>query len=415
MRIWFVEIGEPLPFLREQRLLRYGELTRVLARRRHEVTWWACDFSHQTKAFVGEPNARVHDGGVEIVLVHGTGYQRNAGPGRLRHVAVHARNLARLIEKAPVPDVIVSAMPTIEASLVMTEFARRHGVPIIIDVRDEWPEDYVRWLPKPLRPLGRLALAGKFRDLRRVCAGATSLTSVTLQQQRYGLRHAGRGVRATDAVFYTGARRASFPVDQVATRVRAWRDRGIRPEHFVCVFTGTMSPSRPMEATIDAVRRLASRIPIRLILAGKGDREASYRARAEGCPEIIFAGWVDAVEMAALGEIADALLAPYSQEYGFSMPTKIFDYMASGRPLVSSCPGEAAELIAREAVGVQIDQDDAADIEAALLRLFENPHERSAMGTRARRVFEREFALENILERYADHIEQIAGGERRAA
>jgi hypothetical protein len=58
--------------------------------------------------------------------------------------------------------------------------------------------------------------------------------------------------------------------------------------------------------------------------------------------------------MAALNEIADVLVAPYSAEYGFSLPTKIFDYMAAGRPLLSSCPGEAEELIRRERIGIQI-------------------------------------------------------------
>jgi glycosyltransferase involved in cell wall biosynthesis len=408
VHIWFVEIGEPLPFQQGQRLLRYGELTRVLARRGHEVTWWASDFSHQTRDFVGEPNSRVDSDGVTLVLVHGTGYRRNTGLGRLRHVAVHARNLARLIGREQLPDVIVTAMPTIEASLVVANFACKHDIPVIVDIRDEWPEDYVRWLPRPLRGIGRLALSGKFRDLRRVCRIAASLSSVTERQLAYGLKHARRAVGPTDAVFHTGARLAHLPSELVAARVSAWRARGLGSDDFICVFTGTMSHSRPLEATIRAVKKLALRIPLKLVLAGRGDLEGRYRAMSVDCPNIVFAGWVDAVDMAALNEIADVLLAPYSPHYGFSMPTKIFDYLAAGRPLVSSCPGEAEALLARERVGVQIRVDDAAGIESALFGLFENPAERQDMGARARAVFEREFALENILERFGDHIERIA-------
>jgi hypothetical protein len=149
MRIWFVELGEPLPFLHQQRLLRYGEFTKLLARRGHHVTWWACDFSHQTKTFVGEPNARVvSDGGVEIVLAHGPGYRRNVGLGRIRHLKGHAKSLKQLIAREPPPDIIVSAMPTVESCEVIMAYAKQHGVPVIVDIRDEWPEDYVRWLPK---------------------------------------------------------------------------------------------------------------------------------------------------------------------------------------------------------------------------------------------------------------------------
>lgn len=408
MRIWFVELGEPLPFQTGQRLLRYGELTKVLANRGHEVTWWACDFSHQTREYIGAPNARVEWDGISVVLVHGTGYFRNTGVGRLRHVAVHASNLARLIEGESRPDIIITAMPTIEASLVASRYARTHDVPLIVDVRDEWPEDYVRWLPRFLQPLGRLALAPKFGDLRRVCRSAISLSAVTERQLSYGLSFAGRDRQVGDAVFPTGARRTPFDSDRIAERVAVWRARGLLPDDFVCVFTGTMSASRRLDAILEAVRSLSTRLPIRLVLAGKGDRERQYKAEAAGAPNIIFAGWIDALEMAALNEIADVLLAPYSPDFGFSLPTKIFDYLAAGRPLLSSCPGEAALLLAKERFGMQFSIDDAEGVAQALVYLHDNPAERAQMGARARALFEREFALENILERYANHIERTA-------
>ena len=415
MRVWFVELGEPLPIQSGQRLLRYGELTQVLARRGHEVVWWACNFSHQTLDFIGPPNSRVACGGVEIVLVGGTGYRKNVGFARLLHISEHARNLERQVQGEPLPDVIVTAMLTVEACDVVTAFALPRGVPVIVDVRDEWPEDYVRWLPRPLRPFGRLALASKFGALRRVCRRAASLTAVTERQLAYGLQHADRPRGHNDAIFHTGARRARIDGDLVATQVAVLRAQGLSEHDFICVFTGTMSPSRPLDSTIAAVKRLSGRIPIKLVIAGKGDCEQRYREQAAGCPAVIFAGWVDAVRMAALNEIADVLLAPYSAEYGFSLPTKIFDYMAAGRPMLSSCPGEAEELVRRERIGVQIRADSAAEIEKALADLHGDPESRRAMGRRARELFEHEYALESILERYADHIERIAMTGRRAA
>ncbi|MEO8464172.1 MAG: glycosyltransferase family 4 protein [Gammaproteobacteria bacterium] len=415
MRVWFVELGEPLPIQTGQRLLRYGELTRVVARRGHQVVWWACNFSHQTLDFVGVPNTRVNCDGVEIVLVGGTGYRKNVSLARLRHVSEHARNLAKQIGAEPLPDVIVTAIPTIEACEVISAFASARRIPVVIDVRDEWPEDYIRWLPRALRPLGRLALAGKFAALQKVCKTATAMTAVTERQLAYGLEHAGRPRRVTDAVFHTGARSTRPDGGAVAARVAVLRSQGLSDSDFICVFTGTLSPSRPLEATIAAVKNLSGRLPVKLVIAGKGDLEQRYRKQAAACPDIVFVGWVDAVGMGALNEIADVLVAPYSAEYGFSLPTKIFDYMAAGRPLLSSCPGEAEELIRRERIGVQIRAEDAAGIEAALQALHDDPEARRAMGRRARELFEREFAIEAILERYADYIERIAVTEKGRA
>jgi glycosyltransferase involved in cell wall biosynthesis len=408
MHIWFVELGEPLPFQREQRLLRYGEFTRLLARRGHRITWWASDFSHQTKTFVGEPNSHVQADGVDIVLVHGPGYRRNVGLARIRHLKVYARNLRQLTASEPPPDIIVSAMPTIEACEAILDYARGHGVPVLVDIRDEWPEDYVRWLPSRLQPLGRLALSASFAALRRVCRNATALSAVSERQLEYGVAASGRARSADDRVFHTGARDASYPAPELASAVAAWRKAGISPERFVCSFSGTLSPSRPLGPIIDAVKRLSNRIPITLVVAGRGDMEAEYRARAGRHPSVHFAGWIDGLAMASLFEISDVLLAPYRPDYGFSLPTKIFDYLAAGKPMISSCPGEAEKLLIEYSFGFQYRYDDSGAVEDALMVLYENPNVRVAMGKKARALFERDFAIDTILERYADHLEQIA-------
>lgn len=413
MHIWFVDQGEPLPF-QGMRLQRYGELTRVLANRGHKVTWWATDFSHAPRGYIGEPNTRMMCDGVEIVLVHGSGYKKNISLARMRHVKVHARSLARLITGEAPPDIVICGMPTIQAADLMARYGKQRGVPVIVDIRDEWPEDYVRWLPQVLRPFGRIALQSQFRALHRACANATALAAVTKVQLAYGLHHAGRGQGPDDAVFYTGARGTPLERSQVEAQKAKWRQSGLAESDLICVFTGSMSPLRPLDATIAAVKRLSRRIPIKLVLAGNGDREDAYRAQAADCPNVVFPGWIGAAEMAALNELADILLAPYKPNHGFSMPTKIFDYMAAGRPLLSSCPGEAEELMRREQIGIQIDEKDTDGIEKALLTLYEDPERRRRMGARARALFEESYSLEKIHQRYADQIERIAAKYGRA-
>ena len=409
MNIWVIELGEPLPLQPGQRLLRYGELTRVLARRGHRVTWWACDFSHQTRGFVGAPNARLDADGVEIVLVHGPGYRRNVGLGRLRHVAAHARNLAALVADQPPPDIVLTAMPTIEACEVAVSYGAKARVPVVVDIRDEWPEDYVRWLPPLLRGAGRLMLSTKFKALQRICKDAAALTSVTERQLAYGLARTARPRKPDDAVFHTGASNALPAPGALSGEIAHWHGEGLAEGDFVCAFAGTMAPSRPLSCLIDAVMRLRASTPIKLVVAGTGDLESQYRAQAGGSDAVIFSGWINAPRMQALFQIADVLVAPYSPDYGFSMPTKIFDYMAASRPLLSSCPGEAEELIRTERIGLQFKIDDRQNIEDALMTLYRDPETRLAMGSRARQVFESRFALEAILERYADYLEGMSG------
>jgi len=350
---------------------------------------------------------------IEFVLAHGGGYRRNVSLARMLHLKVHAWNLRRLMANAPAPDIIVSAMPTTEACLVALNYARRRGVPVVVDIRDEWPQDYLRWLSPALRPVGRLLLAPAFFALRKVCREAYALAAVSEHQLAYGLSAARRPPAARDRVFHTGARRVSHNSEIVAKEIETWRKSGLTEDRFVCSFSGTLSPSRPLGPVIDAVKRLSSRIPITLAIAGRGDREAEYRAHAAGHPAIRFEGWINAVQMAALFEVSDVLLAPYHADYGFSMPTKIFDYLAAGKAIVSSCPGEAEQLLKEKNCGLQYRYDDSAGLEAVLLKLYEDPQTCRALGQTARACFEREFALDLILERYADHLETLVSEIRQ--
>ena len=51
MKIWLVQIGEPLPIDEKgkERLFRTGILAKMMAEQGHKVTWWATDYSHQKK------------------------------------------------------------------------------------------------------------------------------------------------------------------------------------------------------------------------------------------------------------------------------------------------------------------------------------------------------------------------------
>jgi glycosyltransferase involved in cell wall biosynthesis len=408
VHVWLSEPGEPLPIREGQRLLRYGELSRHLVAAGHKVTWWACDFAHRDKSHIGEPGASHICNGVDIRLVHGPGYRRNVGLARLRHISAHARNLKKAIAGQLPPDIIVSGMPTMEASEVMVEFGRANSVPVVVDIRDEWPEDYIRWLPRGLRALGRVVLQPKFRQLERVCAGATALFGVTERQLHYGLAHGHRQRGEEDAVFYTGARVAALAPDRLLQLVAHWRAQDLAEDRFICLFAGTMSPSRPLGPIIEAAKRLAERSPILLVIAGNGDAEGEYRRLAAGHPAVRFVGWIDQESLAALMELSDVLMAPYDPGFGFSMPTKMFDYMAAGRPIVTSCPGEAHSLIEKFRFGVNYIFNDSRTVETALQELYSDGDRRRTMGAAARRLFDDQFNLDAIVRNYTKKLQAIA-------
>jgi glycosyltransferase involved in cell wall biosynthesis len=68
-----------------------------------------------------------------------------------------------------------------------------------------------------------------------------------------------------------------------------------------------------------------------------------------------------------------------------AMPTKFFEYMAAGLPVIASQTLEAyRDIVERHECGILVDPTDVGEIAAAMTRLFSDPVAATAMGARGR-------------------------------
>src|SRR5262249_33282091 len=153
MRIWVTEIGEPLPLESNARLLRYGQFTSRWAAAGHDVTWWTSGFSHFQRATIRDKDSEEMKNGVRLKIFAGPGYKRSVSLARIRHQAHFARRFQETIENETPPDLILTPIPTLEVAKVAMRYGKRHGVPVVVDIRDEWPEEFVRLVPSYLQPM----------------------------------------------------------------------------------------------------------------------------------------------------------------------------------------------------------------------------------------------------------------------
>ena len=161
MRVWLVTVGEPLPLdPGSPRLLRAGILAERLWERGHQVVWWTSAFDHTAKRHrcAGVKAIQLRER-YHLRLLHGPGYRRNVSLARLLdHRAVAHEFSRQAIAETP-PDIIVASFPTIELSAASTSYGLKRGIPIVLDVRDLWPDIFLNILPAWFRPFGQIALA----------------------------------------------------------------------------------------------------------------------------------------------------------------------------------------------------------------------------------------------------------------
>jgi len=187
------------------RPMRTGMLASELVERGHSIVWWSSTLSHQRKTLLYEKDTTLQvKPGFELSLIHAGRYQNNISLRRYFHDLLLARKFAKIAKEESVPDVTVSAFPTIDLAYQAVCYAKKNGVPIIVDVRNLWPDTFIDKTPKFLRPLARVFLIQDFLRTKEVFRNANSQTAISKGCLMWGLRYAERHENDNDKIFYTG-------------------------------------------------------------------------------------------------------------------------------------------------------------------------------------------------------------------
>ncbi len=411
LRIWLVCVGEPLPTdPGEERLLRVGVLARHLVERGHDVTWWTSTFdhSHKRQRFARNTTVAINPT-YRLKLLHGSGYRTNVS---LRRMVDHwkvARQFRSLAQAEAKPDLIFAATPTVELAAAASDFARRAGVPIIIDVRDLWPDVIRDALPRALRGIGGLALSGLERQSKNALAGATGITAVSPSYLKWALRSAGRAATERDRVIPLGY---PEPAESEPFEARAVLEAmGADPDKKILWFVGTFGHYYDLTTVIQAANLLRERghRDLQFVLSGAGHRDSEWRSQASGMENIVFTGWVKALQIAALQQTAWAGLAAYADNAPQSLPNKIFEYMAGGLPVLSSLGEDARELLERHDCGISYRAGDPTDLVRAVEALLGDERHHARMAQNAKDAYRQHYSASGVYSTLADFLEQTAG------
>lgn len=404
--VWILQTGEILPLRPEVKRLRSALLAQRLARRGHRVTWWASAFNHLRKEWEFPTDAEVWaDDGIRIRALRGVGYSGNLSPMRWLDYRKVASKFRLAAVKAPRPDVIIASMPGYDMADEAVRYARSREVPILVDIRDQWPESFVDPLPAMLRPLGLAALSSETRMMRRCLAGADGLVSMCESLLDWGLRQANRSRHADDRVFYLGGRPPSAAAQPQSKALAAALARA--KGRFLVAFIGTFARYHNPSVLIEAARHLRGE-GFHFIIAGDGELGPSI-ARAAGDLDCVdLPGWLDQSDIDALLVRASVGACPTdpSVERPF-FPNKVFAYLGAGLPVVSAFPGEIRSIIEGEGVGLHY--DGVEGLVAALRRIKGDGDGRRRMSAAARALFAKRFDAGEIYDMYATHAEVIAG------
>ena len=415
VRVWLIKIGESLPlFHPEDRQHRMGILARHLVDAGHSVVWWNSTFDHARKRHEVAGDQRIEvSPKLTYRLLRGVSYSRNVSPRRILDHWLIGRKFRRYAYSEPRPDVIVCSFPTIELSDEATKYGRQCGVPVLLDIRDLWPDVMLDVIPSIIVPLGKAALAPYFRMARRACSRAAGLLGITKEFVDWGVERAGREPSPMDRCFPLANDAERPPAAEVEAARERWSALGLRDSDFVVCFVGIMGTRRllDLDTVIAAAKELQHVAPTcKFVLCGSGDSFEHYQRAAQGCSNVVMPGWADRAAMWTLVRMASVGLTPYTNTFSFLMsyPNKAVEYLSAGLPIVSGLGGALSRLLADWRCGVTYPEGDHAALAGVIRNLAEDRAKLDRMRVQASLLYQTEFDATRVYDSMVRHIEYAA-------
>jgi glycosyltransferase involved in cell wall biosynthesis len=176
------------------------------------------------------------------------------------------------------------------------------------------------------------------------------------------------------------------------------------PGETIAIFVGAF---RAWHGAIHLVRAMhelhaQGRRDIRAVFVGSGPELASVRRAAQPLDTIAFTGALPHAAIPAALAAADIGVAPFDvsahaplQHEFYWSPLKVFEYMASGLPVVAPRIARLQQIVRDGQEGVLYDPQDPGGLSSALARLSSGENLRRCLGSAARRRVEEHFSWES--------------------
>ena len=176
-----------------------------------------------------------------------------------------------------------------------------------------------------------------------------------------------------------------------------WKNRlGIRAQDTVIAYVGNLAPWQGINDLIEiAFRLLYKNKDLKFLIVGEGPLKSLLGKKVLNSGyggDIVLTGMVNHEEIPFIINLADICVAPLRVVTG--SPIKVFEYMACGKPVVTSRI-EGLEFIEAEGVGLLTEPEDITGLEEALSELIKEPRKRVNMGQKGIQIVRERFSWES--------------------
>jgi colanic acid biosynthesis glycosyl transferase WcaI len=298
-------------------------------------------------------------------------------------------------------DCLLTESPPLFLGISGYILSRRWGARWIFNVSDLWPESAVR--------LGAVSEGWGLRAavaLEAFCYRKAWLVTGQSQgildsiRQRFPLASVYHLSNGVDTDLFRPERRRENERFRLI-------DGGDPDRACVAMYAGLHGIAQGLDQVLEVAARLHDLETLWFVLVGDGPEKQRLieRSRAMGLSRVRFLDALPREEMPVLLASADISIIPLKMSLPGAVPSKIYEAMGAGVPIVLIASGEAATLVRRSGAGMVVEPGDVDEVASAIRNLAGNPEARSRMGRAGREAALRDFDRCQIARCFMRHLE----------
>jgi glycosyltransferase involved in cell wall biosynthesis len=295
-------------------------------------------------------------------------------------------------------DIIVATSPPLFVALSGYVLSLLKRCPFVFEVRDIWPESaksleqlkgkFLIWISEKLE----LFLYRRSRRIIVVTRGfVDNLIAKGVPPQKISLVSNG-----VDVEFFKIRPRTAYVQETYGLT-----------DKFVVSYTGNMGLAQGIDAIVECATLLRDEQHIVFMLIGDGvvKRENEIEVKRRALENVVFVDTQPKNEILTFLSVADVCLVPLkkTQLFQITVPSKLYESMACGKPVVLSVNGEARGILEKARAGIFVEPENSEQMAQAILKLYQNPELLAEYGRNGRKYVVEHFSRKQ----QADILESV--------
>lgn len=403
--------GEPLAIDdKEVRLHRAGKLAKFLAsKKKINIDFISSTFDH-----VNKNNRYSHDKLIKIDknfnlhLLKTIKYKKNISILRLiSNFFLGIRLYIYLKKKKFNPDLIFVAYPPIETSLALLFFSNKRKIPIVIDVRDLWPEIFLVRYNMLLKNILSVFLIPYHIMAKFIFIHAASIVSISNNMLKWIQVYAKRKRNNYDNFFPFSYQDGTISKVKKNKRVSFLKKK--LEKKFNITYIGNISTTLELESLCKTAKSLSKYNDIQFVVCGVGDAFNEFKKKTVEYSNIFLTGWVNKNEISYILKNSKLGLIPYKNDTNLSLgiPNKFSEYISFSLPILTSLYGTVSNVIVKNKIGYLYKVNLKNDFKNKILLCYKNPSLLNKFSKNARKLFLQEFEHKNSHEKIFNHLKKV--------